>query len=143
MTVRVERSMTVSAPPERVWEFIADPEKRARPISVVEDWDVEDERHATWFLSLPIPVINRTLRVETEDVERREPEYVRFVGRSKVMRVQGEHELEATEDGGTRLTNRFVVEGRLPGVEGFFKRNLDDELRNLEDALRDDLEVEA
>ncbi|WP_424004606.1 SRPBCC family protein [Haloarcula salina] len=143
MTVRVERSMTVSAPPERVWEFIADPERRAEPISVVEDWDVEDERHATWFLTLPIPVINRTLRVETEDVERREPEYVRFVGTSKVMRVQGEHELEETEDGGTRLTNRFVVEGRLPGVEGFFKRNLDGELRNLEDALRDDLEVEV
>ncbi|MBV0903159.1 SRPBCC family protein [Haloarcula salina] len=143
MTVRVERSMTVSAPPERVWEFIADPERRAEPISVVEDWEVEDERNATWFLTLPIPVINRTLRVETEDVERREPEYVRFVGTSKVMRVQGEHELEETEDGGTRLTNRFVVEGRLPGVEGFFKRNLDGELRNLEDALREDLEVEA
>lgn len=143
MTVRVERSMTVSAPPERVWEFIADPEKRAEPISVVEDWDVEDERHATWYLTLPVPVIDRTLRVDTEDVERREPEYVRFVGTSKVMRVQGEHELEETEDGGTHLTNRFVVEGRLPGVERFFKRNLDDELRNLEDALREDLEVEA
>ncbi|WP_135302946.1 SRPBCC family protein [Haloarcula amylovorans] len=143
MTVRVERSMTVSASPERVWDFIADPEQRARPISVVEDWEVVSETESTWFLSLPIPFVDRTIRVETEDVERREPEFVRFVGRSKVMTVQGEHELEPTDDGGTRLTNRFIVDGKLPGVERFFKRNLDGEMQNLEQALRDELEVEA
>jgi len=143
MTVRVERTMTVSASPERVWAFISDPEKRARPISVVERWEPHDETHATWYLTLPIPVINRTLEVETEDVEMREPEYVRFVGKSKVMRVQGEHELEPTDDGGTKLTNTFVVDGRLPGVERFFKRNLDGEMQNLEQALREDLGLEA
>lgn len=143
MTVRVERTMTVSAAPERVWEFIVDPEQRARSISVVEDWEAEDELNSTWHLSLPIPVINQTVAVKTEDVERREPEYVRFIGRSKVVRVQGEHELEATDDGGTRLTNRFVVDGRLPGVEKFFKRNLDDELGNLEDRLRSELDLET
>jgi carbon monoxide dehydrogenase subunit G len=143
MTVRVERTMTVSAAPERVWEFIADPERRARPISVVTDWEETDETRSTWHLKLPIPVIDRTIAVKTEDVELREPEYVRFVGRSKVMRVQGEHELEATEDGGTTLTNRFVVDGRLPGVERFFKKNLDGEMDNLEAALREHLELEV
>jgi carbon monoxide dehydrogenase subunit G len=141
MTVRAERTMTVSAAPERVWEFIVDPNERAKPISVVDDWDIEDDTHATWHISLPIPVIDRTIAVETEDVEQREPEYARFIGRSKVMRVQGEHDLEATEDGGTRLTNRFVVDGRLPGVERFFKRNLDGEMQNLEDGLNEYLEV--
>ncbi len=135
--------MTVSAPPERVWEFIADPDNRARPISVVEDWETNDDHEGTWQLSLPIPIVDRTITVETRDVERREPEYVRFVGRSKVMQVQGEHELEPTDGGGTRLVNRFVVDGKLPGVERFFKRNLDDEMDNLEAALRDHLEVEA
>jgi len=136
MTVRVERTMTVAAPPERVWEFIADPDERARPISVVKDWEIHDDDRATWHVSLPIPVLDRTIAIETEDVERREPEYVRFIGRSKVLRVQGEQELEATDDGATRVTNRFVVDGKLPGVERFFKRNLDDELQNLESALR-------
>ncbi|GGN89438.1 MULTISPECIES: SRPBCC family protein [Haloarcula] len=143
MTVRVERSMTVSAPPERVWAFIADPDQRARPISVVKDWEVTNDEEATWHISLPIPIIDRTIRIETRDVERREPEYVRFVGRSRVMQVQGEHELEPTESGGTKLTNRFVVDGKLPGVERFFKRNLDGEMENLEQALRDYLEVEV
>lgn len=140
MTVRVERTMTVSAAPDRVWEFISDPEQRARPISVVQDWEIHGDDTATWHIRLPIPLVDRTITVETEDVERRDREYVRFIGRSKVMRVQGEQELEPTDDGGTQVTSRFVVDGRLPGVERFFKRNLDDELGNLEAALNNYLE---
>ena len=142
MTVRVERTIEVAAPPDRVWEFIADPGKRARPISVVDSFEVHDETHATWRLSLPIPLVNRTITIETEDTERDPPNHVTFVGRSRVMRVVGEHDLEAI-DGGTRLTNRFTVEGKLPGVEGFFKRNLDDELDNLATAIRHESEVEV
>ncbi|QCC50421.1 SRPBCC family protein [Halapricum salinum] len=140
MTIRVERVVSVPAPPERVWEFIVDPEKRARPISVVVDFELKDGdgRKATWQIKLPIPVINRTITIETEDVERDPPRYVKFTGRSKVMRVVGEHELEPTEEG-TRLTNRFTVEGRVPGVERFFKRNLETEFDNLEDAIFEDL----
>lgn len=140
MTVRVERVVDVPAPREAVWEFISDPEKRARPISVVSDFELLDDGSAVWHLKLPIPVINRTIRVETEEKERRPPEYVEFVGRSKVMRVVGEHELEEIENG-TRLTNRFIVDGKLPGVERFFKRNMDAEFDNLEDAIYDDLGI--
>lgn len=139
MTIRVEREVVVKASPERVWEFIADPDRRAAPISVIEDWTVHADGSATWEVALPLPVIDRTITIETKDVERVPPQYVKFTGKSSVMRVSGEHRLEEVE-GGTRLTNTFVVDGRLPGVEGFFKRNLDAELTNLEDALRADLE---
>ncbi|MFW6018012.1 MAG: CoxG family protein [Halapricum sp.] len=140
MTIRVEREVFVPAPPERVWEYFVEPENRARPISVVTDFELDDEtgRKATWQIKLPIPLIDRTIAVETEDVTRDPPKYVTFTGRSKVMHVVGEHELEPT-DGGTRLTNRFTVEGRVPGVERFFKRNLETEFDNLEDALFEDL----
>lgn len=142
MTVRVERTFELEAPPERVWEFIADPGTRAKPISVVDSFEVHDETHATWHLSLPIPFVNRTITIETEDTAREPPSHVEFVGRSRVMRVVGEHDLEAV-DGATRLTNRFTVDGKVPGVERFFKRNLDDELDNLEEALRTNTGVEA
>jgi carbon monoxide dehydrogenase subunit G len=138
MTVRVERVVEVPVPRERVWEFIADPEKRARPISVVDDFELLDGDEAVWHISLPIPVVDRTIRVETEEQTRDSPSYVEFVGRSKVMHVVGEHELEAI-DGGTRLTNRFIVDGKVPGVERFFKRNMEGEFDNLEDALLADL----
>ncbi|MFC7133842.1 MULTISPECIES: SRPBCC family protein [Salinibaculum] len=140
MTVRVERVVDVPAPREEVWKFISDPEKRARPISVVSDFELLDDDTAVWHLQLPIPVIDRTIRVETEDKVFTPPEYVEFVGKSKVMHVVGEHELEEL-DNGTRLTNRFTVDGKLPGVERFFKRNMEAEFDNLEAAIYDDLGI--
>jgi carbon monoxide dehydrogenase subunit G len=142
MTVRGERIFELPMAPEEGWTFIADPEKRARAVSVVDDFEKTGEHTAIWHMKLPIPVVNRTIAVQTEEVAFDPPTYVKFVGRSKVLRVVGEHELEAI-DGGTRLVTRFTVDGKLPGVERFFKRQMDDELGNLESALREDLGIEA
>jgi carbon monoxide dehydrogenase subunit G len=139
MTVRVERVFEIPASPEEVWAFIADPERRARPISVVEDFETTGETTAIWHVRLPIPRLNRTIAVETEDVTREPPRYVEFTGRSRAMNVRGEHTLEPTETG-TRLTNSFVVDGRFPGVERYFKRKLDGELANLEAAIREEVD---
>jgi len=136
MTARIERTFEIPATPAAVWDVISDPETRARSISVVTGFETTGDRTAVWHVSLPIPRLNRTIEVETEDVEIDEPSYVRFVGRSKAMNVQGEHILEGTEKG-TRVTNRFRVKGRLPGVETYFKRKLDDELANLEATVRE------
>lgn len=137
MTVRVSRTFEFTAPVEDVWSFIADPARRAGAISVVESYDV-DGRDAVWQVSLPIPVVRSTVTVETEEVSRDPPRNVQFVGTSKVFRVRGEHTVEETAEG-CRLVNEFVVDGRLPGVERFFQTNLDEELSNLEAALRRDL----
>lgn len=142
MTVRVERVVEIAGSTEEVWSFLADPENRARAISVVDDWDVHDDGSVIWHVRLPIPVVDRTIEVTTEERDRRPGEFVRFVGHSRVFRVQGEHEIAPTDDG-TRVTSRFVVEGRLPGVERYFERQLDAELDNLERALKDALEVHA
>jgi len=141
MTVRVERTFELAAPPADVWAFIADPRKRAAPISVVQEFEVTGENTAIWHVSLPIPYTDRTIAVETEDTRIDEPNYVEFVGRSKAMNVQGEHRLESV-DGGTLLVNRFVVDGAVPGVERYFKGKLDGELENLERAIRADLGLE-
>lgn len=139
MTVRVEQTFELNASPEAVWNFIADPEKRARAISVVQEFEETGERTAVWQIELPLPLLNRTVSVETEETDREPPTYVRFTGRSSAVHVVGEHHLESTENG-SKLTNQFTVEGKLPGVERFFKGNLDRELHNLEDALHDDLD---
>lgn len=144
MTVRVERTFELDAPPERVWRFIADPANRARAIGVVADFDVDptDDRRLTWHVSLPIPFVDRTTAVETRDLERDPPNFVEFVGRSSVMDVRGSHEITATERG-SRVANRFVVNGRVPGVERFFTGTLDDELENLRRAAERALEAES
>ncbi|MFW6437132.1 MAG: SRPBCC family protein [Halococcoides sp.] len=136
MTVELERTIEVDAAPADVWTFIADPVERARAISVVEavETDPETPDRATWEVSLPIPLIDKCVSVDTRDVERDVPEYVRFVGRSSVLDIQGEHRLTETETG-TRVTNRFVVDGHAPGVETFFERQFETELDNLEAAF--------
>lgn len=144
MTVRVQRTFEFDADPERVWQFISDPAKRAEAISVVDEYEVDpqNERKTTWHIRLPIPLLTTTIGVDTEDVAREEPRYVKFVGRSRALRVTGEHTIEEVE-GGCRLVNEFVVDGRVPGVEKFFQRNFDRELDNLEAALRRELELAA
>lgn len=142
MVVRAERVVEIPAPRERVWEFIDDPEKRARPISVVEDFELRSDGTAIWHVSLPIPLSDRTIQIETKDTKRDPPSYVEFKGTSKAFHVVGQHEL--TEDNGhTKLRNSFSVDGRIPGVERFFKKNIDAELDNLEQAIRDDLGIDV
>ena len=45
--------------------------------------------------------------------------------------------------GAISVVRDYDVDGRLPGVERFFKKRLDAELDNLETALRRDLELPA
>ncbi len=136
MVVRVERVVEVPAPRETVWEFIADPERRANPISVVDRFEGRDDGTHVWHVSLPLPLVDRTIAIETEEHTRDPPAYVEFVGTSKVLRVIGEHTL-VEADGITTLTNRFTVDGKVPGVERFFKRQMDTEFDNLERALQE------
>ncbi|MFW6003372.1 MAG: SRPBCC family protein [Halanaeroarchaeum sp.] len=134
MSVRVERSFEVDAAPEAIWEFIADPAHRARAISVVDRFDQRGET-TVWHLALPIPFVRTTIRVRTRDVVRDPPEYVKFEGRSAAFDVTGEHTISVAGDV-SRVRNVFVVDGRAPGVERFFKRNFESEIHNLERALR-------
>jgi carbon monoxide dehydrogenase subunit G len=134
MTVRVERTSRVDAPVERVWEFLADPANRAEAISVVERVE-QDGDDLIWHVALPLPLTDRTVAVRTRERERDPPTFVRFTGSGPALDVTGEHELEAV-DGGTAVHNRFVVDGRLPGVERYFERTLGDELTRVAAAIR-------
>lgn len=139
MPTRVERAFEVDGDPESVWAFIADAGHRAEAISVVDRWETNDGE-TVWHLQLPLPLISGTVAVRTRDVERDPPHRVKFTGRASVMHVTGEHRLERLDDG-TRVVNEFAVDGRLPGVESFFKRNLGDELENLHRALQAHLDA--
>ena len=134
MVVEVERVVEVDAGIDAVWDVLADPARRARAISVVDSYRVEGQEFV-WQVSLPIPVIDRTIGVRTRDEVREEPTFVRFTGDSKAFGVEGEHELTELADGGTQVRSLFAVDGKLPGVETYFERNIDGELSNLVDSI--------
>lgn len=129
MVVEVERVVEVAAGIEAVWDVLADPGARARAISVVDSYRIEGEE-VVWQVGLPIPVVRSTIAVRTHDEERDPPRFVRFVGTSRAFDVQGEHELTPV-DAGTEVRSAFRVDGKLPGVERFFERNIDAELEGL------------
>lgn len=135
MTTTVERTYDVPATPEEVWALISDPALRAEAISIVRQFYADDDE-MVWRIGLPIRAIPGTVEVRTHDVERDPPRYVRFVGRSRVMDVEGTHEIEPTDDG-CLVHNRFVVDGRFPGVESYFERHIDDEIDNLLQTVAD------
>lgn len=130
MTATVERTYQVDADCEAIWELIADPAVRAEGISIVDRYHADGDE-MVWHLHLPVRMLPGTITVRTRDLERDPPNYVKFEGRSRVMRVEGEHELETMSEGGCSIRNRFVVDGRVPGVEGYFKRHIDDEIEGL------------
>lgn len=137
MTVELERTVEIDADQDAVWSFLSDPIERAAAISVVEsvEADPDHARRTVWKIALPVPLIDKRVTVETRDVECDPPNFVRFVGRSSVMDLQGEHELSAI-DGRTRVVSRFVVDGHVPGVERYFEGHLGGELDNLTAAFR-------
>ena len=137
MSVRVQRRFDVDGTVEDVWEFMSDPTSRAQAISVVDSFESRGDV-MIWHIRLPIPLISKTIKVVTRDVELDPPRHVRFRGRSKAFTVQGEHTIDESENG-VAVDNVFVVEGRVPGVETFFQKNLDGEIANLERALKDSL----
>lgn len=137
MSARVTRRFQIDASPEAVWSFIEDPANRARAISVVDRFE-QDGETTIWHIRLPIPLIRTTIKVRTRDTKREPPRFVRFQGKSSAFDVQGEHRIEPGEDQ-TTVVNVFTVKGRAPGVERFFRRNLDKELTNLERALRENV----
>lgn len=129
MTTTVERVYEINAPIEDVWDLLSDASLRATAISVVEEFHQEGDE-TVWTVSLPIRLVPGRVRVRTRDVERRPPEYVRFEGTARIMTVTGEHDLAPTDEG-CRVTNRFEVDGAVPGVETFFRSHIDDEIDNL------------
>lgn len=134
MSARVQRRFQVAATPEAVWSYISDPANRARAISVVDTFDRRGDT-TIWHIRLPIPLIRKTIKVKTTDTTVEPPEYVKFRGTSSAFDVTGEHRIEPQGEM-TAVLNTFEVTGRVPGVERFFKRNLDGELKNLERALK-------
>ena len=135
MTARVSRRFRVEASPDAVWAFIADPAQRAGAISVVERFERTDEGYR-WHVRLPIPFIDRTIAVETRDVVIEPPEHVEFIGRSPAFAVRGVHDVDPVDATHTALETEFIVDGRIPGVERFFRENLDAELEHLAAALQ-------
>ena len=138
MAREVRRVLAIDGSIDAVWNILSDPAVRAEAIGLVESYTVENDTTVTWHVRLPIPLVRSTVPVTTTDTTREPPELVEFTASSTAFKLRGRHRLE-TVDGQTHVENVFAIDGFVPGLERFFVRHLDQELKSLQTTLRREL----
>lgn len=129
-------SFEVGAAPEDVWAFIEKAGNRAEAIRFVTDYRLSDETNIIeWKVS--IPVVDRAIWLETEDVKVEAPTFVRFVGEARIGEMVGEYEVERLDGGGSRVTQMLRVDSWVPKLESAFEARFDEEFEYFEQVVRD------
>ena len=76
--MRVAGTREFAAPREAVWEVLNDPARMAQTMPGVESFDVQDDRHWTANVSVPLGLGALRLSINFEKTEERAPEHARL-----------------------------------------------------------------
>ena len=76
--MKVDGTKTFDAPRPVVWEVLNDPERMARLLPGVESFDVQDDRHWSANVKVPLGMGGLRLSFSFEKTEEREPEFARL-----------------------------------------------------------------
>jgi carbon monoxide dehydrogenase subunit G len=117
--VKVEGTRSFDAPRALVWEVLNDPERMAQLMPGVESFDVQDDRH--WSANVKVPLGMGGLRVAFafEKTEEREPEFARLHAKGKgvgaIISMDTQFDL-AEAGGGTEM--KWAADVRIAGPVG-------------------------
>jgi len=102
--VKVEGERSFAAPRATVWEVLNDPAKMAELMPGVESFDVQDDRHWTANVKIPLGLGGLRMSMRFDKVEEREPEYAKLnakgTGVGAMLSMQTAFDLSEA-DGGT------------------------------------------
>jgi carbon monoxide dehydrogenase subunit G len=102
--VKVEGERSFAAPRATVWEVLNDPAKMAELMPGVESFDVQDDRHWTANVKIPLGLGGLRMSMRFDKIEEREPEYARLnakgTGVGAMLSMQTAFDLSEA-DGGT------------------------------------------
>jgi uncharacterized protein len=118
MNVSGER--TFAAPRGTVWQVMNDPEAMARTMPGVESFDVQDDRHWTANVKIPLGLGGLKMKVEMEKIEEREPEFAQMAikgnGVGAIMNMVTSFKLGDVPEGGTAMA--WEAEVKILGPVG-------------------------
>jgi uncharacterized protein len=90
--VKLEGERDFDAAREIVWEVLNDPEQMAKTMPGVESFDVQDDRHWSANVKIPLGLGGLRMTVNMEKVEEREPEFAKLAmkgnGVGAIMNMQ-------------------------------------------------------
>ena len=156
--MEIEKTLTVSAPRERVWALLLDPHVMTGAVPGMQSIDVISPTEYVALMKVKISFLSAKFKLHTTIAEQREPEYLRAEGTGEdasvasSLKQTSEIFLSETPQGGTELRIKVNVDllGRL-GTFGLsvmktkadrmwdeFGRNLADRLEGKSDGAADE-----
>ncbi|MBO9515008.1 MAG: SRPBCC family protein [Variovorax sp.] len=119
--MEIEKTLTVAAPPQRVWALLLDPNVMGGCVPGMKSIDVVSDTEYVALMHVKIAFINAKFKLRTTIVEQREPSYLRAEGTGEdasvasSLKQQSEIFLTPTAEGGTELRIKVNVDvlGRL------------------------------
>ncbi len=117
--MKLEGERTFEAPRTLVWEVLNDPEQMAEVMPGVESFDVEDDRHWSAHVKIPLGLGGLRLSINFEKIEERNPDFARLhakgTGVGALMDMDTQFNLSEAE-GATVM--RWEADVRVAGPVG-------------------------
>jgi len=119
--VEIEKTLTVAAPPQRVWAMLLDPQVMGGCVPGMQSIEVVSDVEYVALMHVKIAFVSAKFKLRTTIVEQREPSYLRAEGTGEdasvasSLKQQSEIFLTPTAQGGTELRIKVKVDvlGRL------------------------------
>jgi uncharacterized protein len=117
--VKLEGTRSFAAPRETVWEVLNDPERMAGLMPGVESFEVQDDRHWSANVKVPLGLGGLRMSIKFEKTEERPLEHASLAakgtGVGALMNMQTAFDL-SEEDGGTAM--RWQADVKIAGPVG-------------------------
>jgi carbon monoxide dehydrogenase subunit G len=117
--MKVEGEKRFEAPRATVWRVLNSPESMAKTMPGVESFDVQDDRHWTANVKIPLGLGGLRMKINFEKLEEREPEYAELSAKGQgvgaIMNMQTSFQL--SEDGGG-TSMRWAADVSIAGPVG-------------------------
>ena len=118
--MNVEGTRTFDAPRETVWKVLNDPASMAKTMPGVESFDVQDDKHWTANVKIPLGLGGLKMKIQMEKVEEREPEFAQLQmkgqGVGAMMNMTTKFELSDADGGGTAMN--WAADVKIAGPVG-------------------------
>ncbi len=105
--MNVEGERIFAAPRATVWHVLNDPASMAKTMPGVESFDVQDDKHWTAQVKIPLGLGGLKMKIAMEKTEERELEYaamkMKGQGVGAMMNMQTTFELSDAPDGATKM----------------------------------------
>jgi carbon monoxide dehydrogenase subunit G len=105
--VNVEGERVFAAPRATVWQVLNDPASMAKTMPGVESFDVQDDKHWTAQVKIPLGLGGLKMKIAMEKAEERELEFalmkMKGQGVGAMMNMQTKFDLSDEPDGGTKM----------------------------------------